>query len=100
MKGDKYSFIALSINFLVTRSYIFENAVKILTNRKFDRSLFLEVTLSSDKTMTMLALPGKCLLINYYLLHLTKVVTKHCYRFYKFRRNHIKTNSFFCVKYT
>ena len=59
MKGDKYLSIALSINFLVTLSYIFENVVEILTDRKFDITFSLEVPLSSDETMTILASPGK-----------------------------------------
>ena len=59
MKGDKYLSIALSINFLVTLSYIYENVVKILTGRKFDVSFLLEVHLSSSKIMTILALPAK-----------------------------------------
>ena len=58
MKGDKYLSIALSINFLVTLSYIFENVVKILTGRKFDISFFL-VPLSSGETMAILASSGK-----------------------------------------
>ena len=32
MKADKYFFIAVSDNFLVTFSYIFENTVKIPTD--------------------------------------------------------------------
>ena len=77
MKENKYLFIALSINFLVTLSCIFEDVVKILTGRKFDISFFLEVPLSSDETMAILASPGKCHLINCCLLHLTKVDAKH-----------------------
>ena len=69
MKGDKYLSIALSINFLVTLSCIFGNVVKILTVRKFDILFLLEEPLSSG-TMDRLK---KCLLINYYLLQLTKV---------------------------
>ena len=52
-------FIALSINFLVTLSYIFENVVKILTGRNFDMSFFLEVPLSIGKTMAIFASSGK-----------------------------------------
>ena len=59
MKGDKYFSIALSVIFLVTHSYIFQNVVKILTGQKFDISFLLEVPLSSGKTMTILALSGK-----------------------------------------
>ena len=51
--------IALSINFLVTLSYIFENVVKILTCQKFDTSFLLEVPLSRGETMTILASSGK-----------------------------------------
>ena len=54
MKGDKYLFIALSINFLVTFSCIFENVVKILTGRKFYIPFLLEVPLSGGETMTVL----------------------------------------------
>ena len=76
MKGDKYFSIALSINSLVTLSYIFESVVKIPTGQKFDISFLLEVplssgetmaVLSSGETMAILAWSGKCLLINYYL---------------------------------
>ena len=73
MKGDKYLSIALSINLSVTLSYIFGNVVKILTGRKFDILFLLELPLSSE-TMDRLK---KCLLINCYLLQLTKVYTKH-----------------------
>ena len=59
MKGDKYLFIALSINFLVTFSYIFENVVKILTGRKFYIPFLLEVPLSGGETMTVLVSSGK-----------------------------------------
>ena len=59
MKWDKYLPIALSINFLVTLSYIFENVIKILTGRKFYISFLLEVALSSGETMAILASSGK-----------------------------------------
>ena len=59
MKGDKYLFIALSINFLVTFSYIFENVVKILTGQKFYIPFLLEVPLSGGETMAILASSGK-----------------------------------------
>ena len=59
MKGDKYLFIALSIIFLVTLSYISENVVKRLSSQKFDISFFLEVPLSSGETMAILASSGK-----------------------------------------
>ena len=51
MKGDKYLSIALSINFLATLSYIFENVVKILTGQKFDISFLLEKPLLNGETM-------------------------------------------------
>ena len=53
MKGDKYLSIALSINFLLTLSCIFENVVKILTGR------LLEVPLWSSETMAIFASCGK-----------------------------------------
>ena len=53
--------MALSISFLVTLSYIFENVVKILTGRKFDIPFLIEVPLSSGETMTILASSGKML---------------------------------------
>lgn len=55
MKGDIYLSIAVSIIFLVPLSYIFENVVKVLTNRVFDISFFSEVPLLSGKTMAILA---------------------------------------------
>ena len=48
MKRDKYLFIALTINFLVALSYIFEKVVKILTGRN-SMYHFLEVPLSSGE---------------------------------------------------
>ena len=51
--------MALSINFLLTLSHIFENVVEILTDRKFDVSFLLEVPLSGSKTMAILASSGK-----------------------------------------
>ena len=59
MKGDKYLCIALSINFLVTLSYVFENVVKILTGQKFEISFLLELLFSSSETMAILASSGK-----------------------------------------
>ena len=46
MKGDTYLSIALSINSLVTLSYIFEDVFKILTGWEFDILFLLEVPLS------------------------------------------------------
>ena len=63
------SIILISINFLITLSYIFENVVKILTGGKFDIWFSLKVPLSSGKTMAILASSGKMPLIKYYLLY-------------------------------
>ena len=41
----RYLSVVLSVNFLVTLSYTFENVVEILTGRKFDISFLLEVPL-------------------------------------------------------
>ena len=55
MKGDKYLSMALSHNFLLTLSHIFENVVEILTDRKLDVSFLLEVPMSRRETMAILA---------------------------------------------
>ena len=75
MKGDKYLLIALSINFLVTLTYIFENVVKILTGRKFDISFLLEGPLSSGETMVILASSRKMSFDKPLFITLTKVDT-------------------------
>ena len=75
MKEDKYLSIALSINFLVTLAYIFENVVKILTGRKFDISFLLEVPLSSGETMVILGSSRKMSFDKLLFITLTKADT-------------------------
>ena len=87
MKEDKYLLSAVSINFLATFSFIFENVVKILTGRKSDISLFLEIPLSSGETMKFLALSGKMLLDNCRQLNLTMADTKHLQRILQLYEN-------------
>ena len=76
MKGDKYLSTALSINFLVTLSYIFENVVNILTSRKFHISFLLEVPWSSGETMAILASSGKMPFENLLFITFDKVGRK------------------------
>ena len=57
MKWDKYLLVAVSNNFLVNFSYIFEN-VKKLSDRKFD-IFFSVIPLSRSETMAILASSGK-----------------------------------------
>ena len=83
MKGDKCWFIALSINFLVTLSYIFENIVKITPSRKFDIPFLLEVPWLTGETMAILAASGKTLFDNILFIAFEKVDTKHLLLFLK-----------------
>ena len=96
--NDKYLLMAASITFLVTCSYIFEK-VKILTDRKFDISFFFsEIPLSSGETMAILASFGKVLFdILFISFEIDWFTQNNCSHSRKFRRNHIKINSFFFV---
>ena len=93
MKWDKYLLVAVSNNFLVNFSYIFEN-VKKLSDRKFD-IFFSVIPLSRSETMAILASSGKVLFNIFFFWQ-----KSNCSHFYKLRRNRIKTNGFFFVKCT